>query len=88
MSDADIISLPHLRTLIGLRVRHQGDLCVVVEVLESPPALVLEAVASASLMADQHGHPWEYAMETRVLRVLSEDRTGLNDALLDLELVD
>ena len=88
MSDADIISLPHLRTLIGLRVRHQGDLCVVVEVLEAPPSLVLEAVAPASLMADQHGHPWEYAMETRVLRVLSEDRTRLNDALLDLELAD
>lgn len=87
MNDA-IISLPHLRTLIGLRVRHQGDLCVVVEVLESPPALVLQAVGPASLMADQHGHPWEYAVETRVLRVLNEDRTRLNDALLDLELVD
>ena len=83
-----VITLPHLRSLIGLRVRHLGELCVVVEVLESPPALVLEPVAPASLMADQHGHPWEYAVETRVLRVLNEDRTGLNDGLLDLELID
>lgn len=82
------ISLPHLRTLIGLRVRYQGDACVVVEVLDSPPALVLEPVAPATLMADQHGHPWEYGVETRVLRVLSDDLTGLNDALLDLELLD
>lgn len=88
MSEATIISLPHLRTLIGLRVRHLGDICVVVEVLESPPSLVLEPIAPATLLADQHGHPWEYAMETRVLKVLSDDRTGLNDALLDLELLD
>lgn len=87
MSEA-VISLPHLRTLIGLRVRHLGDICVVVEVLEWPPSLVLEPVAPASLMVDQHGHPWEYAMETRVLKVLNDDRTGLNDALLDLELLD
>jgi hypothetical protein len=88
VSEAEIISLPHLRTLIGMRVRHLGDICVVVEILETPPSLVLEPVAPASLMADQHGHPWEYAMETRVLKVLSDDRTGLNDALLDLELLD
>ncbi len=87
MTDS-VISLPHLRTLIGLRVRHRGDLCVVVEVLESPPSLVLEPVAPASLMADHHGHPWEYARATRVLRVLNEDRTGLADALLELELID
>jgi hypothetical protein len=88
VSEAPIISLPHLRTLIGLRVRHLGDICVVVEILESPPSLVLEPIAPASLQADQHGHPWEYAMETRVLKVLSDDQTGLNDALLELELLD
>jgi hypothetical protein len=82
------ISLPHLRTLIGLRVRHLGQVCVVIEVLDAPPALVLEPVAPASLMADQHGHPWEYGVETRVLRILTDDRTGLNDALLELEILD
>lgn len=87
MSDTTI-SLPHLRTLIGLRVRHLGQVCVVIEVLDAPPALVLEPVAPASLMADQHGHPWEYSVETRVLRILTDDRTGLNDALLELEILD
>lgn len=82
------ISLPHLRGLIGLRVRHRGDICVVVEVLESPPSLVLEPVVPASLMADQHGRPWEYGVESRVVNVLNEDRTGLGDALLDLDLID
>jgi hypothetical protein len=82
------LSLPHLRALIGLRVRHRGDVCVVVEVLESPPSLVLEPVAPATLMADQHGHPWEYAMENRVIRVLSDDLTALNDELLELDILD
>jgi hypothetical protein len=88
VSEEALISLPNLRTLIGLRVRHLGEICVVVEVLESPPSLVLEPIAPANLLADQHGHPWEYALETRVLKVLSDDRTGLNDALLELELLD
>ncbi|MEW5787763.1 MAG: hypothetical protein AB1899_07905 [Pseudomonadota bacterium] len=87
MSDAPI-SLPHLRTLIGLRVRHLGDICVVVEVLETPPALVLETQGPASVQADQHGRPGEYAADTRVVRILSDDRLSLNDALLDLELLD
>ena len=38
-----IITLPHLRTLLGLRVRHLGEVCVVIEVLDDPPSLVLQA---------------------------------------------
>jgi hypothetical protein len=95
--DAGRITLPHLRSLIGLRVRHQGTLCVVMEVLESPPALVLEPVydrdaASAAdtfrIMANLHGHPGEYGVESRIVQVLTEDQTGLDDALLDLEIID
>jgi hypothetical protein len=83
-----IITLPHLRTLIGLKVRHQGEICVVVEVLESPYALVLEVLTAAAVMADQHGRPGEYGQEHRVVPVLSEDRTSLHDALLDLDILD
>ena len=88
MNEDAIISLPHLRGLIGLRVRHRGEVCVVVEVLETPPCLVLEPQKPARIMADQHGHPWEYAVEPRVIKVLSEDRTALNDQLIELELLD
>ena len=87
MSEA-LITLPHLRTLIGLKVRHQGEICVVVEVLESPCALVLEQQTAPAMMADMHGRPWEYGREHRIVPVLSEDRTGLHDALLDLEILD
>ena len=94
-SASDIITLPHLRSLIGLRVRHQGTLCVVLEVLESPPSLVLEPLstpASASsvgnIMPDLHGHAGEYGVESRIVQVLSDDQSGLNDALLGLEILD
>lgn len=93
--DDDIITLPHLRSLIGLRVRHQGALCVVLEVLESPPSLVLEPLFDASvvgnvsnIMPNLHGHAGEYGVESRIVQVLTEDRTGLNDALLELEILD
>lgn len=83
----NIITLPHLRTLLGLRVRHQGQACVIVEVLDSPPSLVLQPDARPTLMPDLHGRPFEYGVVTFTLPVLTEDRTGLNDALLDLEIL-
>jgi hypothetical protein len=90
------ISLPHLRSLIGLRVSHQGTPCRVVEVLESPPSLVLEPLIDPSaasnsashIMANVHGQPGEYAVESRIVLILSDDQTGLNDALLELEIID
>ncbi len=89
------ISLPHLRSLIGLRVRHQGNICVIVEVLDSPPSLVLEltettlaARSPANVMPNLHGQAGEYGSETYVVQVLTDDRTGLHDALLELEILD
>lgn len=84
----DIITLPHLRTLVGLRVRHQGEECTIVEVLDTPPSLVLQPDARPGIMADHHGRPSEYGMRTHTLSVLTDDQTGLNDALLDLEILD
>jgi hypothetical protein len=85
---SEIITLPHLRTLIGLRVRHLGESCTIVEVLDSPPCLVLLPDTGSTLMPDLHGRPFEYGVQTYTVRVLSEDQTGLNDALLNLEILD
>jgi len=94
---SDTITLPHLRSLIGLRVRHQGTLCVVLEVLETPPSLVLEPVfdplntatnSASNIMPNLHGHPGEYGVESRIVQVLTDDLNGLNDALLELEILD
>jgi hypothetical protein len=35
-----------------------------------------------------HGHPGEYGVESRIVQVLTDDLTGLNDALLELEILD
>lgn len=83
-----IITLPHLRTLVGLRVRHMGVECAIVEVLDNPPSLVLQPDVRPALMADHLGRPFEYGAHTYTLPVLTEDQTGLNDALLELEILD
>lgn len=85
---SEFIDLPHLRSLIGLRLRHQGQVCIVVEVLDEPPALILEQESGSHLMPDHHGRPLEYAAPTHYLPVLSEDRKALSDAWLDLELIE
>jgi hypothetical protein len=85
---SDLITLPHLRTLVGLRVRHQGQACVIVEVLDEPPSLVLQPQVRPSLMADHLGRPFEYGFAAYTLPVLSDDRTALNAALLDLEILE
>lgn len=87
-SAPQIIALPHLRALVGLRVRHQGEECLIVEVLEDPPALILQPHARPRLMPDHHGRPFEFSVQAITLQVLTDDRTGLNEALLDLEILD
>lgn len=83
-----VLSLPHLRTLIGLRVRYAQREWTVIEVVDSPPSLVLQADTPASVIqADMHGRPWEYAVETRMISVLTQDQTGPSDELLALEIV-
>ncbi len=78
-------------------MRHQGTFCVVLEVLETPPSLVLEPIfdpldtaanSASNIMANLHGHPGEYGVESRIVQVLTDDLTGLNDALLELEILD
>ncbi len=83
------ISLPRLRALIGRKVRYMGRHWVVIEVVDSPPSLVLEADTGASvLQADMHGRPWEYALETRMIPVLTDDGSGLSEELLALDIVE
>ncbi len=82
------LSLPQLRALIGLKVRYLGRLWRVIEVVDNPPSLVLERDDAATLIqTDMHGRPWEYAVETCLIPVLTPDLTGLSAELMDLEIV-
>ncbi len=82
------IDLPHLRALIGLRVRYLGDDCTVVEVLDEPPTLVLEAANHPTIHADAHGRATKLGRGNHLVRVLSPDRLALGNDLLLLELLD
>ncbi len=82
------IDLPHLRTLIGLRVRYLGDDCTVVEVLDEPPTLVLEAANHPTIHADAHGRATKFGRGNHLVRVLSTDRLSLGNELLLMELID
>ncbi len=83
------ITLPYLRALIGLKVRYLDRAWTVIEVVENPPSLVLEAIGPASVIqADLHGRPWEYAPQTRMIPVLTQDCCGLSDAFLALEILE
>lgn len=86
-SDASTpLFLPRLRALIGLKVRFEGRRWTVVEVVDSPPSLVLELDAPASVIqTDMHGRPWEFTAETRMIPALTPDLTDLSAELLDLQ---
>jgi hypothetical protein len=82
-------TVAQLRGLIGHRVRHHGLVCLVIEVLEDGPALVLQDCAGAStLLNDQYGEPYCYVARTRILQVWTEDGRELSAEFLGLELVE
>jgi len=83
-----VITLPHLRGLVGLRVSHLGQICRIIEVLDEPPSLVLQPDQPPSLMPDHLGRSFEYSEVSIILPVLTEDQTGLNNALLELDILD
>lgn len=88
MSD-ETIDLPHLRTLIGLRVSFFGEACAIVEVLDEPPTLVLEPLSGhPTIQSDSHGRATKFGRGTLLVRVLSPDRLCLGDDLLQVELID
>jgi hypothetical protein len=82
-------TVTQLRGLLGQRVRHQGLVCMVIEVLDDGPALVLQdCTGKSALLHDQYGEPYGYVARTRLLHVWTEDGRELSTEFLDLELVE
>ena len=89
MADAIHISLDQLRQMIGVRVRSEGLLWHVVEVLEDGPSLVLESLRERKVVqGDQFGEGRRWAPDHLTVPVLSPDRTELHPRFLELELVE
>jgi hypothetical protein len=83
-----IITLDQLRSMIGLRLRHQGVLCQVIEVLEDGPSLVLQSIKEApTIQANQHGEATRRTPVTYTVPVLNHDKTELHAQFLALDLI-
>lgn len=82
------ITLVQLRGLIGLQVHYERCDCVIVEVLEDGPSIVLRADNATCIQHDQHGEAHRHVPRTMTIPVLSKDKTELSNALLALDLID
>jgi len=85
--DEIVITLEQLRGMIGLRVRHHGLSCQVIEVLEDGPSLVLQNCKTVStIQANQFGDANRRVPQTQTIPVLSPDKTELHALFLSLDL--
>ncbi len=78
--------LLQLRALVGTRVRYQGMDCMIRDVVETPPLLVLQRHASdIQIQPDSYGHP--RSLGTGLLDVPVMDEAGVLSAEMRLILV-
>jgi hypothetical protein len=82
------ITLDQLRGLIGVQVYYQTCDCVIIEVLEDGPSIVLQAYEATCIQHDQHGEAHRHVPRTMAIPVLSPDKTELSAALLSLDLIE
>lgn len=82
------ITLKQLQGMIGQHVRHQGNTCQVIEVLESTTELVLLIdQADLKIQPDQHGDAHRRVPTTVSIPVLTIDKAELHPAFLALDLI-
>jgi hypothetical protein len=83
-----IITLEQLRSMIGLRLMHQGIACQVIEVLEDGPSLVLQSRhEKPAIQANQHGEATRRTPVTYTIPVLNQEKTELHPQFLALDLI-
>lgn len=82
-----VLSIEQLRGMIGLRMRHQGVLCQVIEVLEDGPSLVLQNCdEGTTIQPNIYGEANRRVPLTYTVPVLTGDRLELHPAFLALDL--
>ncbi len=82
-----VITLDQLRRMIGIKVRYEGSLWQVIEVLEDGPSLVLESIrAPKVIQADKFGDGHRRTAEYLTIPVLTADRSELHPQFLALDL--
>lgn len=83
------LSIQQLRGLIGLRVQYLQCQCLIVEVLEDGPSIVLEdCTENTVIQPNQHGTPNRRVPGNFTIPVLSPDKHELSSEFLTLDLLD
>lgn len=76
------MTLARLQSLVGAELRYQGMRCVLVDVLERPPVLVLRPIgAEPVIQADNFGKPMRHAPPLFELPVFGPDGATLSAEL-------
>lgn len=83
------LTFEQLRRMIGVRVRHQGVDCVVIEVLEDNVALVLQvAEGEGTIQSNQFGDARRRVPQTFSVPILDAAHDALHPDFLALDLID
>jgi len=81
------IDLEKLRSLIGVKVEHNGVTCEIIEILEDGPTLILQdCELHPVIQADQHGEAHRRVPTTRSMPVLNQDGAEFTSHFLELGL--
>lgn len=76
------MTLARLQSLVGAELRYQGMRCVLVDVLEQPPVLVLRPIGAAPVIqADNFGKPMRHAPQLFELPIFGPDGVSLSAEL-------
>lgn len=77
------ITLERLRSLRGSELRYQGLRCLLVEVLDDPPVVVLRPIgADPVIQSDNFGQPMRHAPPLFELPIFGRDGISLSAELL------
>jgi len=76
------ITLERLRALVGAELRYQGIPCILIDVLDQPPVVVLRPIGAAPVIqADNFGKPMRHAPQLFELPVFAPDGVSLSAEL-------
>ena len=75
------LSISSLRAYIGRELEYGGNRCIVIDVLEDGPQLVLRAIGQKSIQADQWGEARRRTPDSFAVSIYEQDAVTLNSAL-------
>lgn len=76
------ITLARLKTVVGRELRYQGMRCVLVDVLDEPPMVILRPIgAEPVIQSDNFGKPMRHAPQLFELPVFGPDGVSLSAEL-------